>query len=232
MRGGGAKTLVGIVCALALATSTATAGADSTGGFGEGGSEGQPEEPRRFQGALRLGYSRPIGAFRFTDNHSISDGISGAVPVIIDVGFRFQSSWYLGVFGGIVPGMVGDQLQGACASASCGVLGFRFGGLAITYSNNDKNLSPWLGVGAGGEVSTIYVSDVASTVRGFDFLDVLVGVDYRPARKLGVGPFFELASGVYTHRRVSTPRYTADEVMEEWIPHAWFTVGARAVLWP
>jgi hypothetical protein len=224
------ETLVGFLCALALAVAPSPAQADSAP---EDGSDGARS---RLQVSLRVGYSIPLGAFRGAGAYAISDAIGAQVPFTLDVGYRFRSPWYVGVFGSVAPGSAGDELRETCAAMGCTVIGYRFGGLAIAYLNREGKASPWVGVGAGGEVSTIDVSDprgnVASTVRGVDFIHALFGFDIKPHRAFGFGPFLQLASGIYTDRRVSTPRYTADEGMEEWAVHAWFTAGMRAVLWP
>lgn len=168
MRGRRGKTLVGSLCALTLALAPSPAQADAAP---EGGSDSALS---RLQVSIRVGYSIPLGDLRGTGAYAISDAMRSQVPFTLDVGYRFRSPWYVGVFGSVAPGSAGDELRGVCAAMGCSVMGYRFGGLAIAHMNREGKASPWFGVGAGGEVSTIDVSDprgdVASTVRGVDFV--------------------------------------------------------------
>jgi hypothetical protein len=158
------------------------------------------------------------------------------VPITLDIGYKPLPGLYLGAFAGLLPGTGGDRFEDVCVTPGCLVMGSRFGGLLIGSFRPGSWTNPWLGIGIGGDISSITVEDprggATLTLRGFDIAHFLGGLDIRVSRYLGIGPFIDLTLGVYTHSRVSGAQQTTDVAIDDKWPHAWLYLGARCVVFP
>lgn len=214
-----------VMLTLALLTRPAFAASDKT-----------PPAASGFQAGVRAGYSRPIGSFQVWRDLEISRTFREQIPITLDVGYRPFPGLYLGGFTSIATGGAGDRFEDLCATHDCDLLGLRFGAVLLGYFKSDSRFDPWLGFGMGGDVSYLEVGetngDATFTVRGFDFAILSGGTDVRISKTMGIGPYLQYAFGVYTHRRVSTARYTVDDPIGDTEVHGWLTAGIRVVLFP
>lgn len=195
-----------------------------------------PEPQNGFQMALRIGYTRPTGSFMQWRDLEIYRTFPFQVPLLLEVGYRPWPAMFVGVFGSIAPGVVGDRFEDLCKSNTCSALGTRFGGEIIGYTRASARFDPWFGFAVGGDLQRLSITDTegeaSSSVRGIDFSILQVGADIRISRTLGMGPFLQYAFGLYTHRSVTTPRYHSDNEILSREAHGWLFVGLRAVAFP
>ncbi|HRI64587.1 MAG TPA: hypothetical protein PK156_10110 [Polyangium sp.] len=194
-----------------------------------------PPEATGIQAALRIGYAHPLGSFE-SGWSEIYETFREQIPITLDVGTRIDPNLYLGGFLAVAPGGPGVHFEALCARRDCTALGVRFGANLIRYFRPQKRFNPWFGFGIGGDISSFVVGEADGnatfSVRGVEFAILSVGGDIRISRKIGFGPYLQYAFGVYTHHRVSTPRYTHDEFLHEKEVHGWLTAGIRVVLFP
>src|SRR5262245_14477886 len=95
-----------------------------------------------FDFGLRLGYAVPMGSV--AQGANLSDGISGAIPLVLEAGYRFTPNISAGVL-----------LQYAVAQtkncSGCSASIFRFGIQGIYNLRTGGSFDPWFGLGVGYE---------------------------------------------------------------------------------
>jgi hypothetical protein len=195
-----------------------------------------PKERVGWQGGIRIGYAQPMGAIRSLRGFDLSEVFREQIPITFDLGYKPQPRMYLGAFASLLPGTGGSRFEDLCAARGCLVMGTRFGGLLIGHFRPSSWVNPWLGIGVGGDISSITAENARGratlTLRGFDIAHFVGGLDVRISRYWGIGPFVDMTFGMYTHSRVSTVLQTTDEPIDEKWPHAWLYLGVRCVVFP
>jgi hypothetical protein len=207
--------------ALVLATSSALAApalADERP-VAQGAGEPSPSGVRL---ALRSGVAVPVGE-AFVASGALSDTIAGYVPLRLDLGYRLTRYLYVGAVGQmavIVP-------SGCPAGGSCAGSDSRFGAMVAIHLLPSRVLDPWFGVGMG--VETLRVSRAAGgskvdiTARGFELLDVDLGVDVRATRALRIGPVLSTSLGRFSSFWINDTKTRDFDTSL----HAWVMAGLR-----
>jgi opacity protein-like surface antigen len=172
--------------------------------------------------ALRSGFALPVGS-AFYASGSLSDTVTGYVPVRLDVGYRFRDRYYVGLLG-----QLAQIVPNACPSgASCSGSDTRVGLMAAAHLFPDRTLDPWLGLGMGYELY-----DVTRTVdgtkahigaKGFELLTADLGLDVRTTRGLRLGPVLSTSIGQFTE--VTVNEVTTKDFQTQL--HAWVLLGLR-----
>jgi len=195
----------------------------------------------KFVLGMRLGYAVPMGATAENDNGSsekLSDGVSGHVPVWLDVGYLVSSNVMFGFYGMYAFGGVAGPLKAECDQASsvgisCSANDIRFGIQFQYHPASGGKVDPWLGVGAGYEWLNISISgagqDGATTAKGFEFFNLQAGLDYKALPNVGVGPFVSFSLGQYgsTSNSGSVARISSGGDIPNPALHEWLTFGVR-----
>jgi hypothetical protein len=201
--------------------------------------EGGPDVESGPELAVRTGYATSFG--RIQPGKRIRGEIAGAIPLWIDVGYRFNRRWFAGAYG-----HYGLAFQAATSESKCpdcqhswirvGVQGqYRF------VDKGSYNL--WLGLGIGREYLNEAIDETeerSSSITGWEWFNLQVGSELQPTEGLGLGPYLSLGLGDYVQqtetclrddrcpideRRVETP--LSDSGI-----HGWFNAGVRLVLLP
>jgi outer membrane protein W len=173
------------------ATATVAANTDASGG--------------KFIIAARLGYE--IGMGSVESGERMSNSFSGQVPIGIEVGYMVSPSVVIGLYGQYGFGILGSQFSDACSAAnlSCSAHAVRFGVQGQYHLSPAEKLDPWFGVGLGYEMATMSISgnyagtiiNGSGTYKGFEFLDLQGGTDFKLSSVLGIGPFLNFSIGEY-----------------------------------
>ncbi len=193
--------------------------------------EVEEETQRGFEFAVRVAYAIPMGdAFDDVDlgggvqldAASLSDGVSGGIPLQLDLGYRVDNHLFIGGYGSYLIGFEGDRCDNIdCDSPS----GMRVGGeiiyniLPVTHS-----FSPWIGAGIGYEWLWSSEQGVDSTVRGMEFFNAQLGVDFRVGRYMRLGPYGLFALGQYSKLSVDD----VDIDIDNKGTHEWIHLGVKA----
>lgn len=195
-----------------------------------------PKSASGWRAGARIGYTRPLGSFQSWRDSEIFQAIRAGVPVTLDFGYRPVPEFYLGVYSTFAPGTGGDRYTDICEKPGCYAMSYRFGVNLEGHFRPASRVDPWVGFGLGGDVSSLGIRDsrgtVTSTVRGFDFTILSLGFDVRATPLISFGPYVQYAFGVYTHWRVSAPRFTSDHALSDPTIHGWLSAGLRCTLWP
>jgi Outer membrane protein beta-barrel domain len=219
---------VGVLAGLAVCATTQRAEADG------------------FELGARTGYGIPLG--KIDGDSDMSDGIKGMIPLQLDVGYRLNRAFSLGGYVMYGVGFVGDQTSQACeraravpgVSASCSARDLRLGLQVQYHFLPGKDLDPWLGAGFGYEWLTFAFDisgggqqqDVSSTGKGFEFINLQGGLDFKVAPGLALGPYLSLSVAQYGSASSSCSGNACSSAQETLdIPnkaaHQWLLLGVR-----
>ena len=162
----------------------------------------------------------------------LSDLFSGGIPIQLDVGYRFTPAFYGGIFGSYA-----FLFPTNCdPTASCSGHDFRLGLDVQLHAAPDAPVDPWLGLGVGYEWLALSVASGGqsqdATLRGFEFGNVQVGVDFAASPGFHIGPFASISLAKYTDSSTSGVFGTASGSLSDTKVHEWLLFGLRATFNP
>ncbi len=197
---------------------------------------------------LRLGYALPMGkvgvpangAAVNTSKDNLPDGITGMVPIWLDVGYRVNPSIYVGGFFQYGFAFINkDNNQGCNQGASCSAHDVAFGANLHYHILPAAQFDPWIGAGLGYEILSASVSgtilgqplQLDQSYKGFQFLVLEAGGDFKASPDFAIGPFLNFALGQYSTYSTSatnngTTQQTDGDLTDTGM-HEWLTIGVR-----
>ncbi|HEX2734339.1 MAG TPA: hypothetical protein VHM70_22170 [Polyangiaceae bacterium] len=206
------------------------------------GKDQTQQEPASDHGpelAARVGYASAFG--RIERGERIRQTLAGAVPFWVDLGYRLDSHWFVGVFGHYGLGIASATSKSDCSG--CNHSWLRFGLQAQHRWLLGPRRAIWLGLGLGREYLNTSIDQHAQhsrSISGWEWLNAQFGCDFQPAEGFGVGPFLGFSLGTYTTGRercldeTLCPRLERDVTKDLEAPgiHGWVNAGVRFVLFP
>jgi hypothetical protein len=180
---------------------------------------GGPEIGARFAYALPLGDA--------AKNASLSDTVSGALPILVDVGYRIVPQLYVGLYGQFAFAFLSDK---ACpANASCSANDLRFGlNVHYHFTTPAEPYDFWIGAGAGYEIlsykATVAGISAEGSASGFELGNAQVGFDYKMEQGVRVGPFAGVSVGQYSTAKAGNQ---SGDIKDKAL-HEWLAFGVRA----
>ena len=247
------------VC-LSVIAGCAVLGAASVASAQESYGERPRPTPERYaaepglQLGARVGFT--AGAGSVISGIPVTEASSGAVPVIIDAGWRIRPEIYVGAYGQIAPVLLRENPETCPQGFNCSARNWRVGIQADLHFLPRSRLDPYAGVGVGYEILHTTVNGTApiplptgATVpgqvessvvdRGWEYGNVSVGFDYRISNVVGLGPFATATLAQYNVRESSrTVTVAGNEVSAgtqgpiDHTLHAQFIVGLRGTFNP
>jgi len=189
--------------------------------------------------AVRAGYATSFG--RIQPGKRIRSEIAGAIPLWVDVGYRFDRRWFVGAYG-----HYGLGLQAATSESKCPDCQHSWirAGLQAQYRFIDRgSYNLWVGLGVGREYLNEAIDETekrAKSITGWEWLNLQAGSELQPTAGLGLGPYLSLGLGSYQHMTqtcLSDFHCPLDERRQETSlsdsgVHGWFNAGVRLVLLP
>jgi outer membrane protein W len=196
---------------------------------------------------LRLGYGIPLGNSTGggtetvggitvqTEDQKLSDDISGMIPIWLDLGYFVTPNIMIGLYGhyGIALIADGDPARGTgCPEgADCSGSVIRFGLQGQYHLSRGQSLDPWFGLGVGYEILSAKQSaqgqEQSFSLKGFEFVNLQAGADFKVANNVAVGPFVSFSLGQYSSFSVDpeVPGLT-DDIPNKSM-HEWLTLGVK-----
>jgi outer membrane protein W len=218
------KTAIVLTAALGIVTFAGTAAAD--------------DGPTGIELGARLGYGIPLGSAtgdstvngQTVKGASMSDTISGMIPIWLDAGYRFTPNLMAGIgflYGfGSVPS---SQAECSQNGVSCSIHDLMFMIQGQYHIMPVGPLDPWVGLGLGYESLGLSASaggqSASQSVSSLPFLMLQGGADYKVMPALGVGPFVALSFGQYSSISSDTPN--APTSIDNKAFHEWLIFGVR-----
>lgn len=208
-----------------------------------------------FELGARVGYGVPIGEFSGEGTASISEMVSGQIPLWLDLGVRADRLFVGGYFQygiGLLGGDIAEECEdledladAAGNSAGCRVRDIRVGFQLHYHLGKPNQADPWLGAGFGYEWLTHSTwaeagsQDVTIdvTAKGFELLNLQGGVDFLLGQSAAIGPFFTWTLSRFDKASISCSGECEDfsdqdQDIDEKAMHYWLIVGARFSFFP
>jgi hypothetical protein len=214
----------GVLAASAVVLSGNTARADAT--------------PTGIEVGLRSGYAIPLGNSTGAPSGqtapSLSDSISGMIPIWVDAGYRLNPNMMIGAYFQYGIAMVNTGKVTGCSQngVSCSANDLMFGAQFHYHLMPDQTIDPWAGIGVGYEILNASESaggqSASQSFSGFQFVNLQIGGDYKVLPNLGVGPFVMFSLGEYSNCSTSVPGVTTGScTIPNTALHEWLTFGIR-----
>ena len=230
---------------LFLSTTAATVFAISAvPAFADGG-------PTGIELGVRAGYALPLGNAAGSSSSmvtsggttivttstgaSLSDIVSGQIPLWVDAGYRITPNFYVGGFVQYGFAFIPNNASTGCGQSgvSCSGHDVMFGVDAHYHIMPGAPFDPWVGVGFGYEILTISLSEASQSgdvsVSGWQFVNFQVGGDYHVTPSFGVGPFAARSLGPYSSVSESAGSNSTSNDVANKVMHEWLTLGLRGV---
>jgi hypothetical protein len=181
---------------------------------GQGG-RGAPPSATEVPGldiSVRTGFERPLGDLQ--QAAPLSDGLSGAVPLVFEIGVRGNRNV-----------SVGFSLERArvltrnCPDQSCSATDYRFNAEAIFTARTGSGVDPWLGVGIGYEWLDLADGPGSDEgITGWTYGVIQAGAEIRIGRQFGLGPFASFSVGEYSSESNNVyARDFTNQALHEWL---------------
>jgi hypothetical protein len=111
----------------------------------------------------------------------------------------------------------------------------RFGVNAQYHIMPEAKFDPWVGLGVGYEMTSLSQTRTIlgqsikadTSMRGWEFVNIQVGGDYKVAPGLALGPFASFALGQYGSQSVEINGQSQTEDVANKTMHQWLTFGIR-----
>jgi outer membrane protein W len=202
----------------------AAGGGEAASGGAAVSSDAPPDAGGKIKLGLRLGYSIPMGDA--SKDNKLSDAVSGVIPIWLDLGYMVTPNIMVGLYGMYGITMLNSDIKDACDDCSASQM--RFGLQGQYHISPGESLDPWVGLGIGYEIMNFKAPNplgsgtVESDFKGFEFLNIQGGADFKVADSFAVGPFLSFSLGQYSK--------AGDQDIEETAMHQWFTLGVKGTL--
>jgi len=186
--------------------------------------------------AVRIGYAIPFGDVD-GDRGSLSARVSGAVPFILEAGYRLDRHFTVGPYFQYAIAQIKENATSGCGSATnCSGWIVRAGLEGLYHIDVDSVVAPWVGLGVGyewtsysGSVGNLGFSGSAS---GWEFVSLQLGGDIQLAPGLALGPFVGFSVGRYDTVSGALGSVSGSSDVTNPSVHAWLQIGARFAFSP
>ena len=184
-----------------------------------------------FAGAGHLGFAFPMGDY--SGNEKFSDDVDGLIFIGGEFGYWPAPFFFVGL------GLSGGYVMPDCSDeASCSGWQLRGGPMVLFRIEPHRNVTPFIGLGAGYEWMTTGGSTEVVSVRhyahGLEYLNAQAGLEVR-SRGDFYGVFVSYSMGKFTKESLSIKSDalgdsdSSGDIRDPKI-HSWFGIGMRAAI--
>jgi outer membrane protein W len=180
--------------------------------------------------AVRVGYAVPFGDAE--SGTSLSGTFSGAVPFVLEAGYRFDRHFTLGPYFQYAIAQVKQTATGLCGNGlDCSGSIIRAGLEALYHLDVGSAFIPWFGLGVGYEWMNMDVSagsvSGSGSASGWEFLTLQLGGDIYIAPQFAIGPFVSFSIARYGTASATFGNTTTSGDISNPAVHEWLQFGAR-----
>jgi len=200
-----------------------------------GGAAARAQSPQRSVGldlGLRVGYAIPFGDIDGTAGNSLSSQVSGAIPFILEAGYRFTPVLTAGLLLEYALGQVNEAGTGCgTGNVSCSASMTQLAIEGLFYIPFNAPFVPWVGLATGYEWASLDASgnlaSISFAVRGAEFITVQGGADFLVAPRFALGPFLSYSIGRYATTSTELNDTTTTRDFANPATHEWLQLGVR-----
>ena len=183
-----------------------------------------------FDFGARLGYALPFG------NTSGEDKLErrhlGRRTLVLEAGYRVNADFTIGALFQYGFAQVKDgDTTGCGGGVSCSGSVIRLGIEGIYNLNLGTAMAPWVGLGTGYEWFALTASaggqSATVSAKGFEFVSLHAGGDYRLAPNFALGPFVSLSLAQYASASVEGAGVSMSMDLTDKKMHEWLQLGVR-----
>jgi len=185
---------------------------------------------------IRSGYALPFGDVTGGGGDALGHSVRGVVPIWIDAGYRLNPSIFVGASFQYGIGFVNTDHVANCSAGgvmsmgssfvqSCSASDLIFGIDFHYHLMPEQTVDPWAGVGVGYEIMNNSRGAMSVNYKGFQFLNVQLGADYKAMPNLGIGPFVMFSFGQFSNCSISG--LEGGDCNAQTAMHEWLTLGIR-----
>jgi opacity protein-like surface antigen len=196
---------------------------------------------------FRTGYAFSaghLGAVSGGTDEDLSSYVSGQWPFWLDLGYRINSSWYVGGYFQYGVGFVNDDDQSGCrlSDVDCSASNMRFGIMGRYHFGPVARTLPWVGYGIGWDRTKFSAhgasldADLDLTWSGMEFANFQLGFDFELPHRATIAPFISVSLAEFDNlsstRRLGSISQTRDESLAKQSLHEWIFIGVRVAIAP
>jgi len=231
-----ARSIVIAALGVAVFGVSATALAQEESGGAAAAVSTDSAQPGNVHLGLRLGYGIPLGNAANADSPGdqdakLSDTYTGIIPIWLDVGYFVTPNIMLGLYGHYGIGLMADGEDGCPEGADCSGSVIRFGLQGQYHVSRGQSVDPWFGLGVGYEIASATRSalgqELTVTVKGFEFVNLQAGADFKVADNVAIGPFVSFSLGQYSSQSVDPEIPGLGDDIPNKAIHEWLTLGVK-----
>lgn len=164
---------------------------------------------------------------------AMSDWLKEQIPIQVDALYRWNERLAFGAYFSHGFARTSGDLRDLCdlPGADCTGRVERLGAqVQYTFATKRRHL-PWAGAGIGYEWNRLDSSDptgrVKVTYKGWEYLNLQAGVDFRLGRRFLAGPFVLFSVTQYEEGELSGDFGTGSGAIDSKKLHEWLTAGVR-----
>ncbi len=185
---------------------------------------------------LSVGYGIPMGTASGASDanaaRSFSDVYSGAVPLQVDLGWRFSPNIYLGGFFEYAFAFIASA-ENCNNGVTCSGGDMQFG-IDFVYTFAPRaTFAPYVGVGLGYEIASLSGSangqSLTFTYSGFEFARIIVGGDFRLGSSFRLGPFVNFSLAEFSNFSTSGTSSSSVSIPSKAL-HEWLQFGIKGTV--
>jgi hypothetical protein len=181
----------------------------------------------QLQLGARIGYGLAMGDMGgdVGEPLAMSDFQSSQIPLQLDVLYSVNVSLAVGAYFSYGFGSVGDGMDEDCRAfgIDCTASTMRLGAQVQYAFSPGKQWSPWAGAGLGYEWNTVDAESDEFTFKGWEYLNLQGGADYKLNERFSAGPYVMLAIGQYDEAEL----FGESGDVPEKAMHSWLSFGIR-----
>jgi outer membrane protein W len=187
----------------------------------------------QFSLGARLGYAPAMGDAM--KDSKMKDGIKSQIPLQLDAAYKVTPEIAIGAYFSYGFGQVGSALKDSCDAfgQDCSASDMRLGLQAFyTFTKVSPQFTPWAGLGLGYEWGKIKATgggfaDESVTFKGFEFLNLQFGADYKVSDQFGIGPYVMFSIAQYGSADFESGGASASADITDKTLHQWLGFGVR-----
>ena len=167
---------------------------------------------------------------------SMGDWVDAQVPLQVDALYRVNPRLALGAYFSYGFARTGGASSDVCGlpGADCSANVRRLGVQGTWAFAPHGKAEPWLGANIGYEWNTLEDTDPTGTVKtefkGWEYLGLQGGADWRLGEKVAAGPFLDASLGRYGEGNLSGSFGSDGGSIDHKKLHGWITLGVRVKL--